>query len=252
MSAVGSSINSIGNSIGIFLDTFRYMKRISKPKENRTHLKTQWAQSILTRLRVDLKVIGQVSDLDSILFLGNHLSYLDIPLLMSCADSLSFVAKTEVGSWPIFGSAAKKIDTVFVKRESVSSRKSARKSIQEALDNKQRIVIFPSGTTCLFETKSWRKGAFEIAHEKDVFVQPFRISYNPQRAVAYIGNDFFPSHLYRLCGLDRIEATIEFHDPVKIRFPAWDCHHWHYWSRGLNSGQQNVLLHDISNIRFQE
>ncbi len=233
------AMSSLVNSVGIFVDTFRYMKRVSNPNENIIHLKKQWGKSILNRLRVDLKVVGQVSKLDSMLFLGNHLSYLDIPLLMSCADNLSFVAKQEIGSWPIFGSAARKVDTVFVKRENANSRKSARKRIQEALENKQRIVIFPSGTTCLFETKPWRKGAFEIAHDKDVFIQPFRISYAPQRAVAYIENDFFLSHLYQLCSFDRIEATIEFHDPVKIRVPAWDCHHWHYWSRGLTDGRQH-------------
>jgi len=233
------SMASLSNSVGVFTETLRYLKRAQSPEESIVQLKTEWAQKILARLKIDLKVIGQVSEMESIVLLGNHLSYLDIPLLLSCAGNLSFVAKQEIDSWPIFGEAARKIDTVFVKRESATSRKSARKSIYEALDQKQRIVIFPSGTTCLVEKKPWKKGAFEIAHEKDVFIQPFRITYNPSRAVAYIDDDFFLSHLYNLCGVERIEATIEFHEPVKVQNPAWDCHHWHYWSRGLVDAPQS-------------
>ena len=41
------------------------------------------------------------------LFISNHLSYLDIPILGS-RFPLRFVAKSEVKSWPLFGFLAKK------------------------------------------------------------------------------------------------------------------------------------------------
>ena len=49
------------------------------------------------------------------LFISNHLSYLDIPVLGSILP-LRFVAKSEVKYWPIIGFLSKLASTVFIKR----------------------------------------------------------------------------------------------------------------------------------------
>ncbi|HWU45057.1 MAG TPA: lysophospholipid acyltransferase family protein, partial [Bdellovibrio sp.] len=226
-----TAVTSLTSSVGIFAKTYQYLQMSKDPQASIDDLKLQWAQEILSRLNIDLKVTGQVSNEKSLMFLGNHISYLDIPLLLSTVRGLSFVAKEEISAWPIFGPAAKKIETVFVKRESGSSRKMARKSIQEALEKGQRVALFPSGTTCLHEKTSWRRGAFEIAHESDLLFQPFRISYSPLRAAAYIDDDIFPIHLYNLFSHECIEAHIEFHEPVKIKDPIEDCERWQNWAK---------------------
>lgn len=195
----------------------------------------------LKKLNVELEVVGKITDDYSVIFVGNHISYLDIPLLMARAKNISFVAKQELKSWPVFGEAAKKIDTVFVKRDSADSRKSARQSVQEAVSQGKRVVIFPSGTTCMYEDKPWKKGAFHIAHDTNSLIQPFRISYAPMRLVAYIDKDFFPLHLYNLCRSNKahgktVKAKIEFHEPIKVTNPGWDCLHWHCWSKGMIKG----------------
>lgn len=227
------AIDSLSNSVGVFTETYRYLQRSRQIHEDVQDLKQLWAQSILNRLRVDVQVQGSISPDQSLLFVGNHISYLDIPLLMSSVRNISFVAKDELNMWPVFGEAARRVDTVFVKRENGSSRISARKSIQSALEVGRRVVIFPSGTTCLFENKPWRKGAFEIAESSNCYIQPFRISYSPLRAVAYINKDFFPLHLYNLFGTGGIKAQIEFHSPVKVNNPVLDSVKWHYWSKGI-------------------
>lgn len=197
------------------------------------HLKSQWANEMLRRLKVQVETIGTPTEARQILLVGNHISYLDIPLLMSKVTGISFVAKSELQSWPIFGAAAKKANTIFVKRGHHGSAKSAMKTIEQALIDGMRIGLFPSGTTTLDESKSWRRGSFEIAAKTNSYIQPFRISYKPLRAVAYIDQDFFPTHLYNLCDYDLIEAKVEFHKPIKVENPAQDAIKWHYWSRGL-------------------
>lgn len=233
------AVTSLAHSVGIFARTYQYLQKSKIPDASVEELKLQWAQEFLSRLRVELEICGEISEQQSLLFLGNHISYLDIPLLMSTVRGLSFVAKEEISAWPVIGAAAKKVETVFVKRESGSSRKMARQSIQEALEKGQRVALFPSGTTCLYENKSWRKGAFEIAHEQDLFFQPFRISYSPLRAVAYIDDDFLPVHLYNLLGHERIHAKIEFHEPVKIKDPIADCEYWQNWTREFVDAGRN-------------
>lgn len=233
------AFSPLANSIGVFTEAYRYLQKSNHPDASVEQLKMEWARSTLTRLKVDLEVKGEAVNGPSMLFVGNHISYLDIPLLMATVNKISFVAKHEISQWPVFGHGAKKIETVFVKREDGDSRKSARKAIHAALDDGKRIAIFPSGTTCISETTSWRRGGFEIAHDKDVYVQPFRLSYFPLRAVAYIDQDFFPTHLYGLLGLKRIEAKIEFHEPVKIKDAIRDCEYWHHWSKEILDGSRN-------------
>lgn len=226
-------LNSFNNSVGIFLDTYSYLKKAKQPHHKIENLKTAWSRQILSRLNVSVELIGTPCDSEPTLFVGNHISYLDIPLLINVAPQVSFVAKSELSRWPIFGNAAKAVDTVFVKRENKTSRRSARDSVKSALNKGKQIVIFPSGTTCTTESKPWKKGAFEIAEEAGFKIQPFRISYTPLRAVAYIDQDFFPTHLMNLFKYPSISAQIEFHEPSLVKNAAWDCQYWYYWSRGL-------------------
>ena len=50
------------------------------------------------------------------LLVANHVSWLDIPVL-SAIMPVSFIAKREVGTWPLFGLMAKLQRTVFIDRE---------------------------------------------------------------------------------------------------------------------------------------
>jgi 1-acyl-sn-glycerol-3-phosphate acyltransferase len=225
------AINAVLNSISVFTETYNYLRLSKDTDANLESLKFKWAHEIMKRLNVELKTEGEIGQHSPMLLVGNHISYLDIPILTSTVKSISFVAKQELASWPVFGSAAQKIDTVFVKRENMDSRNLARESIKQALLKGKRVVIFPSGTTCMLENTSWKKGAFEIAKELNVPIQPFRINYFPLRSVAYIDKDFFPVHLYNLAGLKKISANLEFHSPVFVREAILECEYWRKWSQ---------------------
>ncbi len=228
-----STRQAVQDSISVFSKTFSYLQQSKMQSTNIEDLKKNWADDILNSIGVELKIIGAVSDNSSMLFLGNHISYLDIPVLMSAINKLSFVAKEELRMWPMFGTAAKKIDTVFVNRNNRGSRLTAKENIEAAIKNGKRIAIFPSGTTCMTESKIWRNGAFKIARNTNCFVQPFRMSYSKMRTAAYIDKDFFPLHLLKLCGSAGLTATLEFHEPIRILDAEVDCKKWQSWSRGL-------------------
>jgi hypothetical protein len=88
-----------------------------------------------------------------------------------------------------------------------------------------------AGTTCMFESKPWRRGAFEIAKEFGIPIQPFRIRYTPVRAAAYIGRDFFPVHLFKLAQAGGVAAKIEFHPSVQVDDAAEASSAWRSWSQ---------------------
>jgi 1-acyl-sn-glycerol-3-phosphate acyltransferase len=209
------------------------------PQSSVEKLQWEWSQKTLQKFKVSLQVEGTIHPQRPMIFLGNHISYFDIVLLMATVPAVSFVAKKELSHWPLFGHAARKTNTIFVKREKNKSRKEARAAIHKALDQKQRVAVFPSGTTCLDEAKPWRRGIFEIAKEANVQIQPFRLTYKPLREVAYIGNDFFPTHLFKLLRLNEIKAKIEFHSPVTITDPELESEKWRVWAQSPQFHKSN-------------
>lgn len=225
------NVETFKTSVQVFSKTYSCLLQTRKTPSSVDQVKSLWAEKMLRLLKIEARVIGKMSELKPLVLVGNHISYLDIAMLIKADPDFSFVAKKEIGSWPVFGPAARAADTIFVQRENGSSRAAARSAIGEALQKNRRVVIFPSGTTCLAESKPWKKGAFEIAFENKVLIQPFRISYTPLRSAAYIDKDFFPFHLYQLAGLPKIEAQIEFHAPVAVTDPIKDCAFWCQWAQ---------------------
>jgi 1-acyl-sn-glycerol-3-phosphate acyltransferase len=194
-------------------------------------LKRHWGRDIVNHFNLKILMKGKPfnSNGPSIL-IGNHISYLDIPILFYAYPDISFVSKKEVRSWPIIGLAATKAQTIFVERESSSSRISAKNQITTSLiQNNKKLVIFPSGTTSIESTSDWKKGVFEIAEKNNILVQPFRIRYEPMRPAAYIDQDNFLAHMYNLLTFKRVEVSLEFHEPVKINDCIADCNYWKKW-----------------------
>ena len=226
----------------VFFLTASYAYQIKKVKNKRPsdckarvdQLKMDWATASLKNLGISFVSRGTPATNEPILFVGNHMSYVDIPLVMAVAP-VSFVAKEELSRWPIIGEACRTVGTVFVKRESVDSRKIAVEKIGEAcLKNKQSICLFPSGTTSVSEEKPWRRGAFEIAKLKELKVQPFRLNYSPKEIVAFVGDDALVPHLWKLLRTTGVKAEIEFHTPVTITDSEQDAQQWKKWTFEMN------------------
>jgi 1-acyl-sn-glycerol-3-phosphate acyltransferase len=225
------ALTSLKKSMSVFTSTLSYLHRARDPSANIEELKMEWARETLTGIGARLVCRGNVSTEPSTLYLGNHISYLDIPLLLAFVPRLSFVSKKEIGNWPLFGSGARKINTIFVERNNPKNRRAARDSITRELHRGARIALFPSGTTTMDESTHWKRGAFEIAQELGAYVQPFRLRYTPLRRAAFIDEDIFPIHLYQLTNSRGITATIEFHEPVKIEDAVVDSIKWQNWAR---------------------
>ena len=81
-----------------------------------------------------------------VLLAANHTSWLDIPILSSVVPC-SFVAKSEVGSWPFFGLLARLQRTVFVERQRRHQTAEHRDRLYERLADGDTLVLFPEGTS---------------------------------------------------------------------------------------------------------
>jgi 1-acyl-sn-glycerol-3-phosphate acyltransferase len=181
-----------------------------------------WSRSLIESLGGRLKLEGVEALKEPCLFVGNHMSYLDIPLLWALTEC-NFVSKEEVKYWPIIGMAAMVTGTIFVKRESKESRAQVPQQIADAIiKEKKKVAIFPEGSSSL-EGKIWRYGAFRIAEQFQIPVQPFRLFYKPSRDAAYIDDDTLLPQIWKLLSHESFEARLKFFEPVKITNVENDC-----------------------------
>jgi 1-acyl-sn-glycerol-3-phosphate acyltransferase len=203
---------------------------------------TGWAREVMPLLGMTVQRIGTIPPLETpAIFVGNHLSYLDVPVLMSQVPVV-LLAKEEIARWPLFGAAGRRAGMVFVKRESDGSRRQAAAAITECLRGRRMSLgLFPSGTTTLDEGRPWRSGAFRIAQMGQVPVQPFRLAYDPITPVAFLGNDYLLPHLFRLLSAGAITARIEFGAPRLVADPEAAAQECWEWSRQTARGTESLV-----------
>jgi 1-acyl-sn-glycerol-3-phosphate acyltransferase len=66
-------------------------------------------------LRIRVRVVGKPVRDRAVLFVSNHVSWADIVVIGSITP-IAYVAKSEVGNWPLVGATARMQRTVFVDR----------------------------------------------------------------------------------------------------------------------------------------
>ena len=182
---------------------------------------------LLWLLSVKVEIVGESDQFkNSNLFISNHLSYLDIPILGS-RFPLRFVAKSEVESWSIFGFLAKKGRSIFIRRVKTDSFNQKNK-ILDVLSSGEKVFIFPEGTTSdgnrVLEFKS---SSFSSVENQNFKIQPIVILYSDLNGIpinrwlrpliAWYGDMDLKSHLFKLIRLMSIKAKIIYLEPVNAK-----------------------------------
>lgn len=161
------------------------------------------------------------------LFVSNHSSYLDIPVLGSLIPGC-FVAKAEVAGWPLFGWLAKLQRTLFIDRR-VSKVGDGQSALAKRLQEKDNLVLFPEGTSSDgVRVLPFRRALFqtilEEANGKGLVVQPVTISCvainglpadrAAQQLYAWFGDMDLAPHLWAFAHLKSCTVRVVFH-PVQ-------------------------------------
>lgn len=163
-----------------------------------------------------------------VLYVSNHSSWLDIPVLGSQVEG-SFVAKAEVSAWPGIGFLARLQRTAFVERNRHRARTHAQE-LCERLGNGARLVLFPEGTSTdgsyVLPFKSALFAAVERLPESErPIIQPVTVAYvqvdgaradrRSRPAVAWFGDMEFAPHLWGVFQLASVGVEVTFHEPVQ-------------------------------------
>lgn len=152
-----------------------------------------------------------------VVFLSNHLSWLDIPLLAGRNGS-AFVAKADLARVPVIGWLCTLNKTLFVDRTARLSVAEQIAALRDALAETWAITIFPEGTTGDGRTLLPFKAALLAVLDPPppgVLVQPVRIDYGAAMAdVAWLGDEPGAVNARRILSRrGSFTATLTFLDP---------------------------------------
>ena len=182
---------------------------------------------LLWLLSVEVEIVGEMEQSKkSNLFISNHLSYLDIPILGSNFP-LRFVAKSEVESWPLIGFLAKQSGSIFIKRNKTDSFNQKNK-VLNVLSCRDKVLIFPEGTTSDGNrVLKFKSSSFSSVEKKNFTVQPIVIVYSDLNGIpinrwlrpmiAWYGDMNLKPHLSKLVGLISIKAKLIYLEPINTQ-----------------------------------
>ncbi|AVQ18181.1 MAG: lysophospholipid acyltransferase family protein [Fusobacterium mortiferum] len=137
-------------------------------------------KSLGVKLRVIYKNRKNINALErekGIIFVCNHQSNLDIPVIVSALHiDVGFVAKKEMKSWPFFNIWMKRSKCVFLNRENPREGIKDIKEAVKVVKDGYPIVIFPEGERTLDgEILRFKKGSFKLATETNGIIVPLTL-----------------------------------------------------------------------------
>lgn len=194
-----------------------------------TSLPRWYHKKALQCLGIALDVKGRKSTVKPTLFVSNHISYLDIPVLGSLIPGC-FVAKAEIADWPLFGALAKLQNSIFIDRRA-SRTAEQRDEINRYLNRGDSLVIFAEGTSGDGNrVLPFKSALLSVAERrpngKPLTVQPVSICYRLLDDIpmgrylrpyfAWFGDMELASHVWEAIGLGRVTVEVIFHEPVTI------------------------------------
>lgn len=175
----------------------------------------EWAGRICRICGVETVVHGSFPEPGTgMLITPNHRSYLDIPVLLS-AHYCAMLSKAEVAKWPVFGAAAKRVGTQFVRRDSKESRAESLAEISARLEAGAQVAVFPEGTTLPEpDVGPFKPGIFNLAAKSEIEVLPVALKY-PGPSYSWIDAESLLSNFMRNFGKKKIIVHVHPGKPLR-------------------------------------
>jgi len=177
-------------------------------------------------LRVKVNPIGRenLTGLRGGLFVGNHLTYLDV-LVISPQVGACFVTSKEIKETPLLGQICQMAGCLFVERRSKSNILNEISELRDGLQVGLSVAIFPEATSTNGEQiLRFRRPLFMAAINAGSPVIPFCLNYRTvggqpinfvtRDQVFWYGDMDFAPHLWALAGSGGVTVDIHFLPPI--------------------------------------
>jgi lyso-ornithine lipid O-acyltransferase len=196
-------------------------------------LPVAWHRLAVRMLGVRVRVRGEPAKARPLLIAANHVSWLDITVLSSIAP-MSFIAKSDMAGWPVFGTFARLQRSIFIQRERRGTTAAQASEIGRRLAAGDVMVLFPEGSTgdgnFLLPFKTALFGAAKLAigegSVRSVVIQPVAVAYTRLHGMpmgrrhrpfaAWIGGADLVPHLLRVLREGALDAEVAFGETVEF------------------------------------
>ncbi|MDX2033150.1 MAG: lysophospholipid acyltransferase family protein [Blastocatellia bacterium] len=177
---------------------------------------TTWGRAIARIMHMRVHLDGRPPALPYFL-VSNHLSYVDIIAYAAVTDCV-FVSRHDVADWPGIGAMARSVGTVFLNRESLQDIPRVIEMIDELLDDRMGVILFPEGTSTIGDkVLPFSPALLEPAARAGYPVSYASIRYatpagepHASLAVCWWGDMTFLPHLVGLLQLREFDVFIHF------------------------------------------
>lgn len=172
---------SASTTIYYSLKTIFYAHKKPPSRQKLNEVITAWARSLLNIIQLKYDIIDthaiQFQEHTPYIFMSNHLSLYDIPLLLvSLPGTVRMVAKKELFKVPLWGDAMQQSDFVSIDRENGAQAIKDLEIAAQKMTHGIRLWIAPEGTRSRDgQLHGFKKGAFNLAIQTGATIIPVTI-----------------------------------------------------------------------------
>jgi 1-acyl-sn-glycerol-3-phosphate acyltransferase len=181
-----------------------------------------WFRAVVGAVGARLVVSGAAGP-GPVLVAANHLSWLDIPAILS-VQSMRVLAKSEVRHWPVLGLLAARGGTLFIDRNRLRRLPATVAEIAATLRGGDSVLVFPEGSTwCGGHVESTRRrvhpATMQSAIDAGVSVRPVVLRYRladgtPTTVAAFVGTDPMLASVWRIAATRGLVVEVHVGRPV--------------------------------------
>lgn len=152
------------------------------------------------------------------MLLANHVSWIDVFAIHACLPS-RFVAKSEIGRWPLLGMLVTRVGTLYIERGRRHAVATMNHHVRDRLQLGETVAVFPEGTTT--DGRSllpFHSNLVAPALEVGCDCWPLALRYTeggrPSTAPAFVGEMGFVNSLWNILRARRLQVEVGFLAPV--------------------------------------
>jgi 1-acyl-sn-glycerol-3-phosphate acyltransferase len=185
--------------------------------------KRRWSRTLLSILSVSVREKNAPEELPACcMMVLNHISWLDV-FVVDARFPATFMAKSEVRSWPVVGWLCTLVGTLYIERGKRSEALRARQTIAAELSRGTLIAVCPEGVTTFGRSlERFHSALFQPALDAGATLQPVALRYldaagRHTDAAGYVGDTSLLESIWTIVSTRHMVAEFNLLGPISVR-----------------------------------
>lgn len=139
-----------------------------------------WSRVLMVFCGVSLRVAGRPVYEGPVMWVANHVSWVDI-FVLNTVRPVAFIAKSEIRGWPVIGWLVAGAGTLFIERGRRHAVRAVGHEMKRRFERGDVVGLFPEGTTSDgLDVAPFHSSLFEAAIRAGVDIQPVALVFYHQ------------------------------------------------------------------------